>query len=151
MTKVFNSTFENSLRMLLLLERFRDAELLERLYVTDFLAIYGKDFGITQENLNGDNDFKYSEFQTRKRICEKALKELVLDGMVFPYADQSGILYRLTDDGRRFAESLQSEYAAEYRDCADKAISYTSNYTTIRIIKAIHKIAADSVRGDGYE
>lgn len=151
MIKVFNTTFENSLRMLLLLSGFQKPELLDRLYITDFLAVYGKDFNITQENLNGDNDFKYSEFQSRKELCRKALKDLVVNGMVTPHKDGSGILYELTDAGNQFAESLQSEYATEYRQCAKAARAYISNYSNRQAIAMINQLSTDSVRSDSHE
>lgn len=151
MIKIFNSTFENSLRMVLLLNEFGEPQLLERLYTADFIAIYGKDFNITQENLNGDNDYKYSEFQARKAVCTKALKELVLNGLVIPIKDKKGILYMINDFGKQYAESLQSEYAIEYRTCAKAAKEYIDKYTNRQVVSMINRLSAESVRSEGHE
>lgn len=151
MIKVFNSTFENSLRMVLLLDEFDGPQLLDRLYTADFLTIYGKDFNISQENLNGENDFKYSEFQSRKAVCRNALKDLVLKGLVNPIKEQNGICYQINDAGRQSADSLQSEYATMYRRNAKSAIEYVSNYTDRQIIAMINQLSADSVRGENHE
>lgn len=105
MIKVFNSRFENSLRLILMLNCYGEAKDLDSLYITDFITVYGKDFGISKENLNGDNDFKYSEFQSRKVACRNALKELVLNGLALPLKEKDGILYCITEAGREFAEN----------------------------------------------
>lgn len=151
MIKIFNSTFENSLRMVLLLSEYDEPQLLDRLYTADFLAIYGKDFGIGEENLNGDNDYKFSEFQSRKVMCRTALKELVLNGLVVPTKDTKGILYQLNDNGRNYADSLHSEYATEYREYANAAIEYMMKYTDRQIITMINKLSTDSVRSEKNE
>lgn len=151
MIKVFNSRFENSLRMLLLLNCFSEAKDLESLYILDFLAIYGRDFEITTNNLNGDNDFKFSEFQSRKGICRKALKELVLKGLVTPIKSIDGILYQVTDAGKEYAGELKSEYAIEYKDNAQKVIQYSGNYSNRQIMAMINKLSTENIRGESSE
>jgi len=146
MTKVFNSTFENSLRMILILLEFNEPQTLDRLYVVDFLTVYGKTFNIVKENLNGENNYLYSEFQSRKLICREALKKLVLDGMAFPMNDVRGILYEITDAGKQFADSLHSDYASEYKNYAKAAIKYASNYTDRQIISVINRMSTDSIK-----
>lgn len=151
MIKVFNSRFENSLRMILLLYIYSGAKDLESLYITDFLTVYGKDFEITLENLNGDNDYKYSELQSRKLACRQALRELVLNGLVIPVKDQSGILYDITDAGKEYAEDLKSEYAMEYKVNAEKAIRYVENYTSRQVLVMLNKLSTESLRGEHCE
>ena len=151
MIKVFNSTFENSLRMILLLSEFNSSELLDRLYTTDFLTVYGRDFGLAPINLNGDNDFEYSELQSRKVVCKNALRELVLNGLVIPIKDQTGIRYQINDEGKEYADSLQSEYAMAYRENAEAAIKYVEKYSDRQIISMINRMSTDSVRGGGHE
>ena len=151
MIKIFNSRFENSLRMVLLLSVYSTPEDIDRLYITDFITVYGKEFGISEENLNGDNDFKYSEFQTRKTACRNALRELVLNGLVIPIKDEKCIFYQITQAGRDFAEDLNSNYAVEYRKCALKAITYTNNYTGRQLIVLINKQSSDQLRGGSNE
>lgn len=151
MIKIFNSKFENSLRLILLLNYLSDPMLLERLYIIDFLVVYGKDFGFTEENLNGDNDFKYSEFQSRKVICKNALKELVLNGLVLPTSSKAGILYQITDAGRAYAEGLVSEYALEYKANTVNTMQHISNYSNRKLIEMINKLSAESIRGESSE
>ena len=62
MDRLFNSTFENSLRLLILLDEYDMPKSLDMLYAVDFMSLYGASFGITDQNLNGDNDYKFSVF-----------------------------------------------------------------------------------------
>ena len=55
MDKLFNSTFENSLRILLLMDEFGKKQNLDMLYVADFMVSYGATFGFSKADLNGDN------------------------------------------------------------------------------------------------
>ena len=76
MTELFNTPFETSLRVLLLLETEARTDFsINMIACVDFAALYGKSFDISEMNLHGDNLFKFSEFATRK--------ELTRDGMAF--------------------------------------------------------------------
>ena len=75
--KLFNTTFENALRLLILLDVFDYPQTLDMLYAVDFMAAYGATFNITPSNLNGDNQYKFSEFASRREAVKLALKELV--------------------------------------------------------------------------
>ena len=65
MNKLFNSVFENSLRILLLLAEFDCGQSLDKIYATDFMVTYGATFGVSESDLNGDNQYKFSEFASR--------------------------------------------------------------------------------------
>ena len=62
--------------------------LLETLYAIDFMSLYGRTFGITDSDLNGDNEYKFSEFASHRELIRAALKELVLDVGFFPNGDK---------------------------------------------------------------
>ena len=60
---LLGSEFESSLRVLLLLDELRDMSLDEsQIACIDFIAIYGADFMILDENLHGNGLFRFSEF-----------------------------------------------------------------------------------------
>ena len=73
MSRIFNTRFELSLRVLILLNVSKIALDLETTYVVDFVATYGRTFSISDINLNGDNQFKFSEFAVRREIVRAAL------------------------------------------------------------------------------
>ena len=67
--KIFNSDFEMELRILLLLSQTKRALSKEEIVNYDFITIYSADFGIGEENLHGDNRYKYGEFASRQELC----------------------------------------------------------------------------------
>lgn len=63
---VFNTAFETSLRLLILLDE-SDVDLdVESIQTVDFMATYGKEFSIAENSANGDNPFMFCELATRK-------------------------------------------------------------------------------------
>ena len=146
MNKLFNSVFENSLRILLLLAEFDCGQSLDKIYATDFMVSYGATFGVSESDLNGDNQYKFSEFASRREIVRQALKQLVLDGLVRPDNSTVGILYSITDAGREYSNILGSEYAEEYRSTTKKVVEIVSNVSERTIIDKINKMSAESLR-----
>ena len=147
MYSVFNSKFEISLRVLILMDEAGTAFTLGRIYLADFIATYGSSFGITKKNINGDNQYMYSEFASRRELVRGALKELVLDGYILPLKSNKGFLYLINDCGRAFSESLSSDYAKEYRDAARKALRYIENRTQKSIVAEINEMSMESIKG----
>lgn len=78
MNNVFNTTFEVSLRVLLTLEVSEDKLSADMIAVSDFITVYGRDFGISSENLHGDNSYRFGEFGIRRELVKEAVKSLVL-------------------------------------------------------------------------
>lgn len=144
MQKIFNSRFENSLRIILLLDAFDMPQNVDMLYAADFMAVYGKTFGISDEDLNGDNQYKFSEFASRRAVVQNALKELVLDGLAKPYHVGSGIVFKITPEGKEFCQSLDSDYAREYSLTARKVAELVDSKSERAVIAAINKMSAPS-------
>ena len=62
MYRIFNTPFENALRLLLLLSFYKEHMMsLDRLTALDFIALYGRDLGISPISLNGQNTFSAAE------------------------------------------------------------------------------------------
>ena len=101
---------------------------------------------VSESDLNGDNQYKFSEFASRREIVRLALKELVLEGMVLPENSATGILYSITNAGRDYSATLTSEYAEEYRSTARKIVEIVSNAAERTIIHKINKMSAESLR-----
>jgi hypothetical protein len=146
MNRLFNSPFENSLRVLLLLDKFENAQNLDMIYATDFMVSYGATFGAGQSDLNGDNPYKFSEFASRRNIVREALRQLVLDGLVIPIQSDTSIVYTLSEAGVTYSRSLDSEYACEYRKVSGQIIERISDNSERNIIDRINKMSAMSLR-----
>lgn len=141
MSNLFNSSFEVSLRMLIILNTVQTKLSIERITALDFISIYGKDFGVSEYNLQGDNDYRFGEYSSRREIASKALKELVLRGFIVPHCDKKGFLYSISKNGCLFCESLNDKYATDYANIVKNANLYFYKYSDRKLICCINKYA----------
>ena len=74
--------FECALRFLVLLDSSERLMSEYELVAFDYISTFGRDFGIADYNLNGDNVYRDSEYYTRRQIASEAIKTLVLRGFV---------------------------------------------------------------------
>ena len=130
MSEIFNSSLEISLRMLIILNTVQSRLSVDRIAALDFISIYGKDFGVSEYNLHGDNDYRFSEYTSKREIVSQALKELVLRGYIIPHCNKSGFNYSISKSGTMFCESLNDKYAEDFTDIVKRLIHYSSNTLT---------------------
>lgn len=143
MSKIFNSPTEVGLRALILLSE-RDDLSLDNLVLFDMLCTYGKFFGISEENLNGDNDLAISEIRARKNVMFDALKMYIKNGTISVSATCDGYTYRITETGRKSVLSLKTEYSRRYRECCVLVMNLLRNKTTDKLLEIIFQ------RGDAH-
>ncbi len=118
--KIYNSEFEISTRLLILMSVWEKAEHADTIIAADFICIYAQSFSIADVNLNGDNEFQYSEFSNLRAIGKRAIKELSLLGFLKPYYSTSGIEYLISESGRAYINKLNSPYCQKYLAIAHK-------------------------------
>lgn len=148
MTEIFNTEFEVSIRLLVLLDTIGLKVTATRAAFLDFVSTYGKNFGVTSENLHGDNGYSFSEYAARKRIVDSALKSLVLKEYARPLYSRSGFAYKITKAGKLFCEQLNDEYADSYRENVQRAQKYFIKYSDRELMKYINKYAVEKLKGD---
>ena len=146
MNKLFNTAFENSLRLMILLDVFETPQTLDMIYVTDFMATYGATFGVAETDLNGDNQYKFSEFASRREIVKRSLKELVLAELVIALNMESGITYTISPEGEDHCAKLDSDYAKEYRESAVRVVKLVSEKSERALISRINRMSAKSIQ-----
>lgn len=147
MTKLFNSTFEVSLRTLLLLSQTTDANMtLDRLVAYDFISLYGRHFDLADINLHGDNEYGFSELFARRTVMQAALKELVLDGLVKAIRRSDGFCYEITDIGATFCKKQTTDYAVAYRRLAKATYEKYNGMTEVELMAVISRKATHSLR-----
>lgn len=126
MNNVFNTPFEISLRVLLTLEVATCDKWLtsDMIAASDFITVYCKDFGLSNENLHGDNNFKFSEFTLRRELIQKAVKTLVLDGLVKVATTKNGFSFAISHKGRDYCNKFENSYSLLYRQMAKKVQAF---------------------------
>ena len=141
MTEVFNTPFEVSLRILIVLNVAQARLSVDRISALDFISIYGKDFGVSDYNLHGDNDYRFSEYASKREIISQAIKNLVLIGYISPHCNKSGFNYSISKNGVLFCESLNDEYAENYATIVKKAHTMFIDYSDRKLIYTINHYA----------
>ena len=96
MNKIFNSSFETGLRVLLVLSSIQPkAATVDRIAAYDFITIYGRDFGVSHINLHGDSNYNFSELASKRASCNEGIKEFVLSGLISIKRSEEGFTYFL--------------------------------------------------------
>lgn len=143
--ELFNSTFEMELRVAMLLCAGEAHPFsLERILAMDFIACYSKNFGFSNKNLHGDNSFMYGELSSRRGLIKEAIGPLVYRGIVEVKINR-GYLYQITDVGKNYISSLESEYSKEYREIAEMVIKEFDNNSDEDLMRMI-QFKSDSER-----
>lgn len=112
--RIFNTTFENMLRILLLLAVLDEPVNIDRITALDFICVYGKKCKVLDKNLHGDNEFGFAEFANKREKITDAIKLSVTNDYVSVYKGKEGFSYSLNDRGRIILEGIQTPYAKSY-------------------------------------
>lgn len=145
--KLFNSPFEMSLRMILLLAAApKEKFTIDRIIGLDFISCYAADFGMPYANLHGDNGYRYGEIVGRRLLVQEAVKELVMQGLVEVTVDR-GYSFSISGSGEKYAKSLETDYANEYRTIAKVSVAKYKDNTDTGILATIQNLAIRALRG----
>lgn len=113
-SKLFNTPFENMLRILLLANTVNKPMNVDRLAALDFICIFGKKCRVLDKNLHGDNEFGFSEFTTKRERITEAIKIAVKNNLLKMEMSVDGFTYSINDRGREIVDGVQSPYARSY-------------------------------------
>lgn len=134
---VFNTTFENMLRILLLLDVIHKPIDLDRISALDFICIYGKNCQVLDKNLHGDNEFGFAEFAYKREKIKDAIKLSVRNDFVTVNNTSKGFQYNLNKRGKDIVKKLESPYARAYKIGAKIVYHRFARYSDEKILKYI--------------
>lgn len=87
----------------------------EEIFAFDFIATFGKEFGLTDVSLNGDSEFTLSKITLRRKRVMESISFLVRNGYIKPLIICKTIKYNLTEKGNSFYKKISmTEYAEKY-------------------------------------
>lgn len=136
---VLNTQAETPYRMLLLLSLQNGAVCSgKRIADLDFLTLYGKSFGLTDCNLNGDNWMKFTEYAVRTPEVHSALHWLAYRGWIHPFASEDGFSYSITQEGLTVVQEFLTTYALEYLRCSRIIIDFSTQKTDRELNEWLH-------------
>jgi len=149
MKRIFNTEFEISLKILLLLSTISpEIMTTERIVYYDFIASYGFSFSVYNINLNGDNSYRFEEIGARRTRCIQAIKSLVLDGLISVKRSREGFKYSINENGANVVKALSSEYAKQYRAAVKGTHDKYCMFSDAELIKEINQKALQLIRGE---
>ena len=96
---------------------------IDRMVSYDFIATYGKYFGVDNENLHGDNEYSFGELSARRKMMMQSIKYLVTKDLIRAVDTDKGFVYRITDGGAQVVREMRSEYALRYLKVMEKVRS----------------------------
>lgn len=141
--RLFDTVFETSLRLVLLLDELDTDASADYIQAVDFMALYGKHFSVSDSSINGDNPYMFCEYASRRELVRAALNELVLQGRVFPTAEESGFLFRNTFDGHRLADSLDNDFSQKYRRTVEAVLESIKEIEEGALIEKLNEQAQE--------
>lgn len=148
--RVIQGHFETMLRLLLEMATMNKPQSSLRIALFDYMATYGSDFLVSSNNLHGEGRFKKTEIVARVKMTDKLLPKLVMLGYVIPKADEGCFVYELTDLGRTYAMSLDSEYSNEYKETLIKMPSYMTECSDANLFDKVLSLS-QNIFPDGGE
>lgn len=143
-SKVFNTTFENMLRVLLLTDTLNYSANVDRLAALDFICIYGKKCKVLDKNLHGDNEFGFAEFANKREKITEAVKLSVRNNFMNVEYTEHGFLYSINERGKQVVRGVQSPYAKLYVLGAKIVCRRFSGYADDDILQFISDRATES-------
>lgn len=143
---LFNSTLENELKVLLVMEwnpkkKYSNNKLL----ALDFIICYAGVFGFEVDNLNGNKRYMFGEISSRRLALNEAIKELVVQGLVDVTIDK-GYEYSISQEGLKYIEKMKSEYSLNYRKITSLVLAEYCDYGERELMNLIQDKAINSIR-----
>ncbi|NEW62265.1 hypothetical protein GMA11_02540 [Granulicatella sp. zg-ZJ] len=121
---LIGSSFETSLRVMLILDELSNFILDEQqLSCIDFIAIYGANFHILDNNLHGNSHLSYSEFSAKSQLVSNSIKLLVIKKYVELIIDDKGYVYKLSENGKQITSKFSNDYSNLYRIALREVLS----------------------------
>lgn len=137
--KIFNTEFETSMRLLLLLSNYEKALDPEEIRIVDVLTVYGKQFNISETSLNGDCQYTLAEFTSGVELFEESLKQLSLQGLITVKMSSYGFKYIINEKGNQYIAEMTNDYSKEYKNELKKVKKYIASRTISQVKKEIMK------------
>lgn len=138
MNNVFNSLKENIQRVLLNL-LVNNQLSINRLILIDYISLYGKDFGVSEININGDGPYNLTEYVTKRTQLKEAVNYLVRNGFVHAEINNKKFVFRLSDKGLEYCNSFKSDYAIDYIDQVTITKEFFLTYSDDKIQKFVEE------------
>lgn len=141
---IFDTPFENMLRVLLLLSEAPNRPNVDRIAAIDFISIYGKSFGMLDSDLHGVNRFNFAEFTRKREMISKAIDLAVANDLIDIGRTPDGLVFGINDRGRKLLDGTISSYAISYLSGLKEIICKLWKREDIELLEFINRKAKAS-------
>ena len=115
MNRIYGTETDLAGRILMLLFVCGKAFNIDRMVSYDFIATYGRYFGVDEENLHGDSEYSFGELSARRMVMMGSIRYLVTHDLIRAVDTDKGFVYTVTDTGAGVVRRMQSDYSIRYR------------------------------------
>lgn len=133
--KIFNTEFEVSMRILLLLNEFSVPLDKDKILYLDYFTINAKNYEISQNNINGDGMYMLNGLTVQYSLIKSSIKSLVLQGLISVRNTIDGYMYSISNEGKSFCKDMTSDYSKLYKENAKATFIKTHNWDITKIKK----------------
>lgn len=141
---IFDTPFENMLRVLLLLSEAPNRPNVDKIAAIDFISIYGKSFGMLDNDLHGVNRFNFAEFTHKRGMISKAIDLAVANDLIDIRRTPDGLVFAINDRGRELLDGITSSYATSYLSGLKEIIYKLWKREDIELLEFINRKAEAS-------
>ena len=147
MSKPLNTSFETALRILLLLSSDDNSRMsIDKIAICDFMTLYGKNFGLADYNLHGDNSLFLGEYTLKRKRVSEAIEILTQYDYISAEYDVFGIMYSITESGSTAARSLSNSYALAYSSLAQNTSAHCHKKSETELLQELYAAMMQSQR-----
>lgn len=133
--RVFNTSVEIGVRILVILNESRKALDLQQLIYYDFLVLHYGDVSTEHTSLHPSNPLHSTEFIVKRKVIQEAIKLVARKGLLSVIYSNTGILYQANDNTSKFLEYFESSYFIKLRHFANLVASRFENYSEVELRK----------------
>jgi hypothetical protein len=116
--KLYNSTYEIGVRVLIALSLTSRLLDLQRTAYYDYLMLHYGDIDENYESLHPANPFHTTELYVKRELIKSALDLICKKGLANIKFTNEGFLYEITSMGKDFLECFESDYFVKLRKYA---------------------------------
>lgn len=136
--KLYNTPIEISIRILLILNRFKRAMEINSIISYDHLMLHIGDVDRNYQSLHPANPYHATELLAKRKVVQSAINLLIKKGLVNIICSEDGFRYKDSEIGELFLSYFESEYYLKLCSNADIVVKRFGNLSEVELNKYIN-------------
>lgn len=136
--KLYNTPIEIGIRILLILNRYKNTMELNSIIIYDYLMLHIGDFDKQYESLHPANPYHATELLAKRKVVKNAINLLIKKGLVNIICSEDGIKYKDSEIGEIFLSYFESGYYLKLCKNVDIVMERFGNYSEVELNEFIN-------------